>query len=490
MASVYDLISDARKKQLISERLREDATRSRKFKPVSYTSDVGGIPVFNKYAGIQNAAMEIDNAVNNYYADKAEDKFLESRKNAIDNLLSDGGEGGMDIKTALALNELGIDSSMVRAMMPRGGKTREQYLASMAGQLTSPPTIKAAYYSGAFGDVDSPEAIKIRDEMLASAENYWNTKQVINPTRAYENRLEIAPTDASIAAKNARGGATVSAGGAGGEWHEFDPSALPTDQPFIATYDGKTNKPIAVITGDEAKNWKPAGNVTDEMFEQKGLPKERVEKALKMDENIASMESQLGSLDMLSGVVNNPKTDLYSDKNRLGTYLTTAGGEGFIGDAIRSIGKGLLSPDAVQAGEASLGVTLGKLKMMGGNDTEREFQWLSANMPSAFSDPESAKRYVAVINRMAKKAIIAQKMRKRDFLQRKEGTNLFVSDLRDPMQSYSEEASAYLDAEDAKAGRPKFTFGDESAVDSSNMNKEEEDKLQAALKRARKRKGL
>lgn len=489
MASVYDLISDARKKQLVAERLRGGATRSLGLKPVSYTSDVGGIPIFNKYAGIQNAAMQVDNIVNDYYADKAEDKYLDAKRGAIEGVLANQ-EGGMDIKTALALDELGIDSSLVKSMMPRGGKTKEQYLASMAGQLTSPPTIKAAYYSGAFGEVDSTEAIRVRDELLASADYYWNTKQVTNPTKAYYNRFEIAPTDESVAAKNARGGAATSSSGSGEEWHEFDPSALPTDQPFIATYDGETNKPTSIVVGEEAKNWKPAGNVTDALFEQKGLPKERVEKSLKMDEDIAAMESQLGSLDMLSGVVNNPKTDLYGDKNRLGTYLTTAGGEGFIGDAIRSIGKGLLSPDAVQAGEASLGVTLGKLKMMGGNDTEREFQWLSANMPSAFSNPESAKRYVAVMNRMAKKAVIAARMRKRDFLQRKEGTNLFVSDLRDPMQSYSEEANAYLDAEDAKAGRTKFAFGDESAVASSNMNKEEEDKLKAALQRARKRKGL
>lgn len=485
----FDSIESAEARRRSAERLLGlsdrmlNAPRSEPFTVVRGSGGMPDIVVANKYGGMADAVNQFGGQLLGYQADRALSDSEQRRKEALSQLLGevDSGET-LDVRRAVALSQLGIDPRVIKSFSPGQSQEKDYLRANLSSIASSPAAIKAAEIAGL---ITPEQAITLTQEW----ERGKYTTQVENPTTALGNRLAMNPTDNSVIAAGLPGGAPVAGrtpvtqtqptqqGGRpnlfvgqtgkplvwedtngnfwgqdlnsgelrkmsdadfAGQQFEIAPDKIPAQgasQPPAPSGLDRFKKSPTQAPAPSAQQ--PAVNpALEAIIAAEPLSDSRSKRITDLRNEYEALRGTRSEVESAYNLVETAPKEIFGDRARMSQFLTSAGLDagGTLGEFMQYLGKGLQSPEAAIADQNLLERKLLQMKLLGGSDTEKEFQWLSQNLPSAYSDPRTAQQFLERLVRTLKIAERAKQKRLEDATTRLPGTRRYRDE--DPSTAY------------------------------------------------------
>jgi hypothetical protein len=358
---------------------------------------------------------------------------------ALEQLLGNGSE--QSPMQAVALAEMGIDPRVIKSMMPTSAGDKKDYLAANVSSIgSSPAAIKAAQLAGLITEQEA-------SELLDAWYEGKDVTQVANPTRAYSNRLELNPTENSLVAADIEVGAPVAGVSGAAPVTEKPIKDVSQNGDGTATifYVDGTTETIRDDSQDPMVRNEKGGMTrvgTDSSMPQKQnrleafytrtlpLPPEKAKVVETLRTELEGTKTLLSEMENATRMMKEAPQEVFGDKQQTSQFLQNVGVNtgGIMGEAMSMLGKGLQSPEAAIVNQTLLGQKLLQMKALGGSDTEKEFLWLSQNLPSAFSNPTTATEFMDRMTRAMRISARVKEKKAADAVRRIPGTKTYFTD--------------------------------------------------------------
>ncbi len=376
--NLYDQIAEVRRRKLRAEALMNVADSIRGQRRQEATSVVPGSGRFGPVL-MANVPGIVNSGINDALGTVAEIKGYSElegseakRRDALRGMLGARDERGEELpltsERAVSFAELGVDPSLLRAGMKGGG--RFDILRNMSSFAKNPAAIRALVD---MGELDPSVGMQMIDDLNQQADRDQGYKTELAELRAGLGAQNRSPSDA--------------------ESYAADPEG------FLER----------VRRTEEAKNLGKgaggAGNRELKSFEAKAIDK--------MSEDVSGLQSSASSMQRMADLVNNPKSQLFSDKNRFAAVLTDFGtaSSGPMAPLFSAIGASLKDGDALDMNSATIGAVLSDMKLLSGPDSDRDVRTALSKYPQIYNNPKAAAALVKELNAIAQDSLAAAEER-------------------------------------------------------------------------------